>query len=165
MNPLPATAHYRKTERGWAWGQKGDLWPARTGRACPQALPRGVCCRNAAKRAGPRDICRRSRDGLRRGWRLRSEAEPACPWRRLTAPQQPSNLRQAFRDFSRRSRTQDSAGWSSFADTGRKPLPTSSIRTRVFLCFSRSGVSAEMSIRSASAGTSTTHGFSEGSSS
>ena len=52
-------------------------------------------------------------------------------------------------------------GWSSFADTRQKPNATSSIRTRVFLCF-RGGVSAEMSIRSALAGTSTPPGFESG---
>ncbi len=87
--------------------------------------------------------------------------EPACPWRHLTAPQQPSDLRKAFRGFSRRSRTQDSAGWSSFADTRQNSSPPPRSGRECFHVF-RGGVSAEMSIRAASAGTSTTLGFESG---
>ena len=52
-------------------------------------------------------------------------------------------------------------GWSSFADTRQKTIATSPIRTKVFYVF-RGSVSAEMSIRSASAGTSLTLGFTSG---
>ncbi len=50
----PAACYCALSENGArrAVVAKGDLWPARTGRACRHGLPRGVCCRSAAKRGG-----------------------------------------------------------------------------------------------------------------
>jgi hypothetical protein len=109
----------------------------------PDSLPCGVCCRNAAERAGLRDIDRREP-------RRASAEAGACgacgtslPRHREPAPQRPMDLREAFRGFSRRSRTQVSAGWISFADTADRSPNLIGADASVF-CFRGEGVGGDV---------------------